>query len=209
MALVRAHRTNPVRIGICGPHRLLRRSLADALGEAPGIDVVGVRRTASSLRSLELDAAVVLLPATRERAVELIGDLAPTPVVAVSSQRGRDAAGVVWCDPSSTVAEIEMELRLIVEDTTRVAVLVEGRSAGPRKSASLSDRELQVLRLVSRGLTAEQIAELLHLSPRTVANHKARVFAKLGVQNQSHAVATAMREGLLVARAEDSIPRAR
>jgi DNA-binding CsgD family transcriptional regulator len=35
------------------------------------------------------------------------------------------------------------------------------------------------------------------ISPKTVENHKQRIFAKLGVQNQAHAVAVAMRSGLV------------
>ena len=51
--------------------------------------------------------------------------------------------------------------------------------------------------LVGSGLTASQIAAQLCISTKTVENHKQRVFRKLDVQSQSHAVSVAMRLGLL------------
>ncbi len=61
----------------------------------------------------------------------------------------------------------------------------------------LTPREREVVALVSSGLTANQIGAELQISTKTVENHKQRVFRKLGVQSQSHAVSVAMRLGLL------------
>lgn len=61
----------------------------------------------------------------------------------------------------------------------------------------LTPREHEVLRHISAGLTSQQSAQLLEVSPKTVDNHKQRMFAKLGVQNQAHAVAVAHRAGIL------------
>jgi DNA-binding NarL/FixJ family response regulator len=66
-----------------------------------------------------------------------------------------------------------------------------------RAAAGLTQRELQVLALISGGLTTTQIGERLGISTKTVENRRQSLFAKLGVQNQSHAVAVAMRTGLL------------
>jgi DNA-binding CsgD family transcriptional regulator len=54
-----------------------------------------------------------------------------------------------------------------------------------------------VLRQIASGLTTQQSAAVLHVSPKTVDNHKQRIFAKLRVQNQAHAVAVAHRAGIL------------
>jgi DNA-binding CsgD family transcriptional regulator len=64
-------------------------------------------------------------------------------------------------------------------------------------ASTLSQRESQVLVLISAGLTTTQIADRLGMSSKTVENRKQSIFSKLGVQNQSHAVAVAMRTGLL------------
>jgi DNA-binding CsgD family transcriptional regulator len=47
---------------------------------------------------------------------------------------------------------------------------------------SLSDRELDVFRLVGQGLTASQIARCLHLSARTVESHREKIKAKLALK---------------------------
>jgi DNA-binding NarL/FixJ family response regulator len=65
------------------------------------------------------------------------------------------------------------------------------------ESDNLTQRELQVLALISGGLTTNQIGERLGISTKTVENRRQALFTKLGVQNQSHAVAVAMRTGLL------------
>jgi DNA-binding NarL/FixJ family response regulator len=61
----------------------------------------------------------------------------------------------------------------------------------------LSLREIQVLGEIGAGSTTRVVAEAMGISPKTVENHKQRIFTKLGVQNQAHAVAVAMRQGLL------------
>ena len=50
---------------------------------------------------------------------------------------------------------------------------------------------------IGAGSTTRGVAETMGISPKTVENHKQRIFSKLGVQNQAHAVAVAMRQGLL------------
>jgi DNA-binding NarL/FixJ family response regulator len=61
----------------------------------------------------------------------------------------------------------------------------------------LSGRELEVLGEIGAGSTTRDVAAVMGISPKTVENHKQRIFSKLGVQNQAHAVAVAMRQGLL------------
>ena len=61
----------------------------------------------------------------------------------------------------------------------------------------LTPREVAVLTLVGGGHTSRQISDQLNISHKTVENHKQRIFGKLGVQNQAHAVAVAMRNGTI------------
>jgi DNA-binding NarL/FixJ family response regulator len=61
----------------------------------------------------------------------------------------------------------------------------------------LTDRELEILMLIGSGLAAREIADRLRISPKTVDNHKQRIYAKLGVQSQAHAVAVAIRAGFI------------
>ncbi|MEN3316346.1 MAG: hypothetical protein V7605_2580 [Acidimicrobiaceae bacterium] len=61
----------------------------------------------------------------------------------------------------------------------------------------LTGREVSILTLVAGGRTSREMSVELDISPKTVENHKQRIFAKLGVQNQAHAVSVAMRQGLV------------
>ena len=61
----------------------------------------------------------------------------------------------------------------------------------------LSQRELEVLRLIAQGLSNEQIGERLFLALSTVKGHTGRIFGKLGVQRRTEAVARARELGLL------------
>jgi ATP/maltotriose-dependent transcriptional regulator MalT len=65
-----------------------------------------------------------------------------------------------------------------------------------RHIAGLTERELQVLRLVAEGRTNREIAEALVLSENTVARHLTSIFTKVGVENRAGATAFALRQGL-------------
>lgn len=71
----------------------------------------------------------------------------------------------------------------------------------------LTERETMIVFLMSAGHTAREIAELLELRPRTVENRKRDIYEKLGVGNQSHAVAKAIWLGLLQPGLPTSLPR--
>jgi DNA-binding NarL/FixJ family response regulator len=64
-------------------------------------------------------------------------------------------------------------------------------------SDSLTQREFQILALISGGFTTAQMAARLGISAKTIESRRQTLFSKLGVQNQSHAIAVAMRSGLL------------
>jgi DNA-binding NarL/FixJ family response regulator len=75
-----------------------------------------------------------------------------------------------------------------------VVTLVRGPE--PERPA-LTPRQLQVVQLIGRGYTSQEIADALGVRPKTVENYKQRVYARLGVQNQAHAVARCARMGLM------------
>lgn len=63
----------------------------------------------------------------------------------------------------------------------------------------LSERELEVLRLICQGLSSQQIAERLFLSKRTVEAHRANILEKTGAKNSANLVVYAIRNGLIAA----------
>ena len=81
----------------------------------------------------------------------------------------------------------------------RVASKVIAELTAPQRPTQsvLSERELEVLRLVADGLPTKQIASTLSISQRTVKFHVNSIFHKLGADNRAQAVAVAAQRGLL------------
>lgn len=96
---------------------------------------------------------------------------------------GADAAGGLL-DPDC--------VRAVVEAGGHTEVRV--RAAWP---SGLSDREVEVLRLVARGLSNREIAERLFISPRTAEHHVQHVYAKIGTSTRASAAMFAMEHDLL------------
>jgi DNA-binding NarL/FixJ family response regulator len=70
-----------------------------------------------------------------------------------------------------------------------------GKSVRQRPAEVLSERELDVLRLASQGLSNQDIADKLVLSLRTVQAHFSHIFNKLDVSSRTEAVVRALKEG--------------
>jgi DNA-binding NarL/FixJ family response regulator len=66
-----------------------------------------------------------------------------------------------------------------------------------RPAETLSSREIEVLQLVAEGLSNQQTSERLFLSQATVKSHLVHIFAKLGVDSRTAAVAAATAQGLI------------
>jgi two-component system response regulator NreC len=65
-----------------------------------------------------------------------------------------------------------------------------------RSGDALSSREREVLQLVAEGQTTREIAEILHLSTKTVDSHREHIMEKLGIRNIAGLTKYAIREGL-------------
>lgn len=82
-------------------------------------------------------------------------------------------------------------------DTLLQAFGVSAVPGGPGLPEPLSPRELDVIRLVAAGLTNEEIAGELFISPETVKKHTGNIYGKLGVGNRTEAAARARELGIL------------
>jgi HD-GYP domain-containing protein (c-di-GMP phosphodiesterase class II) len=114
--------------------------------------------------------------------------------------------------PQDAAAELRADVKAGRYDADVVeAVLgaaghrVARRREGP---AGLTLREVEVLRLLARGLSNKQIAEQLVISPKTVANHVEHIYTKIGASTRARASLFAMQHGLLPEEeyAPDSAP---
>jgi len=74
---------------------------------------------------------------------------------------------------------------------------VKKRQAAAGEPAALSDRQLEVLALVAEGATNNEIAIRLHLSVKTIAHCMEAICAQLDARSRTHAVALALRQGIL------------
>src|SRR5438067_9184942 len=86
-------------------------------------------------------------------------------------------------------------------DAVRAVAEAAGRPAPtirPPRPAGLTDRQLEVLRLVAQGLSNPQIADRLVISRRTAEHHVQDVYARIGVSSRAAAALYAMEHDLLV-----------
>jgi DNA-binding CsgD family transcriptional regulator len=77
-------------------------------------------------------------------------------------------------------------------------LLSDSEAASPRMLSPLTKREREVLELAADGLTAARIADELVISPATARTHLANIYAKLEVPDKASAVASGLRQGLIV-----------
>lgn len=92
--------------------------------------------------------------------------------------------------------------RMVVDldDEAKTAIVFQSlRPLGSRNvAAKLSEREIDVLRLLGHGLTNQAVAEQLDLSPKTVATYRARIAEKLGLKTTAQFVKYAVDTGLVI-----------
>ena len=122
------------------------------------------------------------VPSTRVLLISGAGWISP------QAAKAAGASGFVSKDWSAD--DVAMAVRMVGKGMTVFAP----RSEAP--SAPLSEREREVLALMSSGATNKEIAERLFLSPHTVKEHTSSLFRKLGARNRTEAVLRAERLGL-------------
>ncbi len=84
-------------------------------------------------------------------------------------------------------------------DAARAVLAAAGHTSGRRRDwpAGLTTREVEILRLLARGMTNRQIADELVISPKTASTHVEHIYTKLGVNNRALASLFAAKHGLI------------
>ena len=184
--LLTQHRTNPDAATVEDALSLLDRLLADAeAGER-----AGTVAEALSLRALAHHAEGHLDPA--------LDDLSRALEVAVPLGYRR-----LFLDQGPPMEELLRAAAARTESHDHVAALLGDASTGPTAPASppadevLSDRELDVLRLLATDMTGPEIAQQLFVSVNTLRTHTKHIFTKLDVNTRRSAVRRASELGLL------------
>jgi HD-GYP domain-containing protein (c-di-GMP phosphodiesterase class II)/DNA-binding CsgD family transcriptional regulator len=88
-------------------------------------------------------------------------------------------------------------VRAVLETAGHRVERVRSGGDGGRYPGGLTDREVEVLRLVARGLTNKEVANKLDISARTVGHHLAHTYEKIGVTTRAGAAMFAMKNGIV------------
>jgi DNA-binding NarL/FixJ family response regulator len=215
--------TGAIRVLVVDDHDLFRTGLAAVLDSRPEVEVIA---QASSGRAgvrlaTEMHPDVVLMDlrmpdmqgaeATREILrhapdirIVVLTVVADAAAVAAAMEAG--ACGFLSKDTS--IEGVVNAVRAAAQGgawlSPRAAEVVLGRIRNGAATTMMEDtdlselsaRELDVLRLVARGMENGEIAEALNISRRTAKNHVSNILAKLGLPSRVHAAVYAVRRGL-------------
>ena len=212
-----------IRVLVVDDHDLFRAGLASLLAAHPDIEVVaqasGGRMGVRLAHELQPDVVLMDVrmpdlegpdatreilerhPSTRIVALTVVSDEADvaavveagacgflakdTPIDGVVLAVRAAAQGVAWLSPRAAEVVLGRVRRGPTDEAPDVGLAEE-----------LSTRELEVLRLISRGMENAEIARELGISPRTAKNHVSNILAKLGLSSRIQAAIYAVRRGM-------------
>ncbi|MEA4908459.1 MAG: response regulator transcription factor [Chloroflexi bacterium] len=210
-----------IRVLICDDQSIVCEGLRAILGTAPDVEVVGVAYNGAEAVELvpTLKPDLVLMDLKMPemngiQATRLIRERYPQVYVLVLTTYDADdwvfdairsgAAGYLLKDTPRS--ELIQAIQGTVSGKTHVDPQVAGKlfnrvaqTTPPSSSGvleALSDRELDVLRLLARGYNNTSIAQQLFLSEGTVRNYVSSIFDKLGVSDRTQAAILALNAGL-------------
>lgn len=211
--------TETIRVLIADDYPLVRDSLRALIETEPGMDVVGEAadgvEAALKARSLQPDVILLDLVMPRQDGIAAIGEIKrenPEARILVLTSFAEDdkvfpaiktgAQGYLLKD--SSPQQLLEAIRDVYRGQSSLHPTIARRLINelqrppdlPPTKEPLSEREMEILRLVARGLTNQEIAEELMISERTVRTHVSHILEKLHLANRTQAALYAHREGL-------------
>ncbi|MDC6169148.1 response regulator transcription factor [Paucibacter sp. XJ19-41] len=211
-----------IRVIVADDHRIVREGLVALLQREDDIEVIAEARDGMELvrqaRELQPDVVLVDLSMPRMNGVEAIRRIRAEPLrckllcLSVHEQPQQvlaalEAGASGYVLKENSFDELARGVRRVMADQIYlsgelVGLVLQGSrrpaQAGAKAGdlARLTPREREMVQLLSEGYTAQQIAQQLHLSAKTVATHREHVFAKLQIQGIAELTRFALREGL-------------
>jgi DNA-binding NarL/FixJ family response regulator len=139
--------------------------------------------------ALEGESAVELIPVARERGIKVLLYTDTQNGSAVEAARNSGAEGVIA--KSGTPAQFLEAIRVVSRGETYRDPQVHpyAGAESPPDLLALTAREREIATLLSKGLTGEQIAKLLFLSPETVRTHVRNAMGRTGAKTRAHLAA--------------------
>lgn len=211
----------PIRVALCDDHAVVRAGLRAILAAETDFEVVAEAGTVAdaALIAAEYRPDVFVMDLNLPDGNGLDGtrqilSVSPDTQVIVLTvhdevpylRRAFDAGATGYLIKEAADLELVLAVREVAggrryvhprlgADLLAQATSEPGRPSGP--GGELSDRELDVLRLIARGYTNAQMADELHVSIRTIETHRAHIQQKLGVRTRSELVDAANAAHLL------------
>lgn len=206
-----------IRLVIADDHAMVRGGLKQIIATCSDMHVVGEATDGNTLLGLLQQGAcdLLLLDMTMPglSGIDLIHRLQKEhpalPVLILSMHNeGQFVARALKAGASGYVtkgSEPEVLLAAIrriatggrfIDPSLVEAMVFEAPATGRPPHESLSERELQILKLIAAGLPLGRIADQLHLSPKTVSTYKMRLMDKLGIDNNADLIRYASRHEL-------------
>lgn len=208
-----------INIVLVDDHKLVRTGIRRLLEDAPGIKVVGEAANGEDAIQVirQLKPTVVLmdikmpgisgLEATR-KLLRLDPHLKIIIITAYENDifpvRLMQAGAAGYITKSSTREEMIQAVRAVALGQRHISPEIAKQLAfssvnrnGATPFDSLSERELQIVMMVTQGVKVQEIAEKLHLSPKTVNSYRYRIFDKLGINSDVELTHLTLRYGIL------------
>jgi len=211
--------TETIRILIADDHAIVREGLRALIGTKPDMELVGEAadgvEAVLKARSLRPDVILLDLVMPRKDGIEAIGEIKrenPKARILVLTSFAEDekvfpaiqsgALGYLLKD--SSPQELLQAIREVYRGESSLHPAIARKlirelnrpSDLPTTEEPLTEREGEVLILVARGLSNQEIAERLVVSERTVRTHVSNILGKLHLANRTQAALYAVREGL-------------
>ncbi len=207
------------RIVIADDHTLVRQSIVKAIRNAGGFEIVGEAADAASalavVRRTQPDMLLLDIAMPDGDGLTVGTDLHrqfPELKIVFLSMHDDDASlrraiainAAGFVSKSASIDELLEAVRAVRDGGSylsstvarRVMDLAAGRSSHGSMTA-LTDREHEILQLLTTGSRPAEIAATLFLSVKTVKNHLTSIYSKLGVRTGAQAVAVAYQRGLV------------
>ncbi|MBC8504051.1 MAG: response regulator transcription factor [Chloroflexi bacterium] len=211
--------TDTIRILICDDHAIVRKGLRTLIDSEPGMEVIGEaangREAVLKVQSLQPDVILMDLVMPRmggvEAIIEIKKDFPEARLLVITSFAEEEkvfaaikagALGYLLKDssPEQLVQAIHDVHRgeSSLHPTIALKLIREISQPAdlPPTDDPLTERELEVLKLVALGSTNQEIAAALFISERTVGNHIGNILSKLHLANRTQAALYALRKGL-------------
>lgn len=202
----------PIKVFVVEDHPVVRLGLKTMLESEPGIAVVGMaasgQEAIKTVPSAAPDIVLMDLRMPEMDGLQTISALRvqnPDQKIIVLTNYHSDedvfaalqGGAMGYLLKSAPLSEVLSAIRGVQSGDRRVPEFIAAQLVRRMSRTQLSPREQEVLEFVVHGLTNREIANLMHLSHRTVRNHVVNCLNKLRVKDRTEAAAVAIQSGLV------------